>query len=69
VIDAQGDLRSFRTFQNQPAQRQRPVDAQLRRFLGTIGGRKSRYARALVEALGTAEAPRPLERLLEATAP
>lgn len=68
VLDAQDDLRAFRTFQNQPAQRTRPEDAQLRRFLGTIGGRKSRYARALVEALGASPAPRPLELLLDATA-
>jgi hypothetical protein len=68
VLEEQGDLRSFRTFQNQPAQRSRPVDAQLRRFLGTIGGRKSRYARALVDALGPMPAPRPLERLLVTTA-
>ncbi|MET0885114.1 MAG: ATP-dependent endonuclease, partial [Mycetocola sp.] len=69
VLNAQGDLRAFRTFQNQPAQRTRPVDAQLRRFLGSIGGRKSRYARALVEALGVTPAPRPLEVLLDAAAP
>jgi hypothetical protein len=68
VLEAQGDLRAFRTFQNQPAQRTRPVDAQLRRFLGSIGGRKSRYARALVDTLGQTPAPRPLERLLEVTA-
>ena len=68
ALESQGDLRAFRTFQNQPAQRGRDVDAQLRRFLGTIGGRKSRYARVLVEALGSAPAPRPLERLLDVTA-
>ncbi|MET0480613.1 MAG: ATP-dependent endonuclease, partial [Mycetocola sp.] len=44
TMDAQGDLRAFRIFQNQPAQRGRAVDAQQRRFLGSIGGRKSRYA-------------------------
>lgn len=65
TMDAQGDLRAFRIFQNQPAQRGRAVDAQQRRFLGSIGGRKSRYARALVEALGGARAPRPLEHLLD----
>ena len=69
AIDSEGDLRAFRTFQNQPAQRGRDVDAQLHRFLGTIGGRKSRYARVLVEALGREPAPRPLERLLDAVAP
>ena len=65
VMAAQGDLRAFRTFQNQPAQRGRAVDAQQRRFLGSIGGRKSRYARALIEALGPDVAPRPLRMLLE----
>lgn len=69
TMDAQGDLRAFRIFQNQPAQRDRAVDAQQRRFLGSIGGRKSRYARALVEALDGEPAPRPLERLLDVIAP
>jgi hypothetical protein len=64
VIEAQGELRAFRTFQNQPAQRLRPIDRQLRRFMGTQGGRKFQYARALVGALDLAEAPRPLDRLL-----
>ncbi|GGE96997.1 TOPRIM nucleotidyl transferase/hydrolase domain-containing protein [Mycetocola zhadangensis] len=68
ALAAEGDLRAFRTFQNQPAQRGRETPAQLRRFLGTIGGRKSRYARVLTGALGSAPAPRPLERLLEYTA-
>ena len=69
TMDAQGDLRAFRTFQNQPAQRSRAVDAQQRRFFGSIGGRKSRYARALVERLDGDRAPRPLELLLDRVAP
>jgi hypothetical protein len=64
VVDAQGELGSFRTFQKQPAQRERPPAAQLRRFLGTHSGRKSRYARVLVEALELARAPHPLAGLL-----
>jgi len=64
VVEAQGELPAFRTFQKQPAQRGRPTDAQLRRFLGTHSGRKSRYARALVEALDLARVPRPLTGLL-----
>ncbi|MET0781822.1 MAG: ATP-dependent endonuclease [Microbacterium sp.] len=64
AMDAEGDLRAFRVFQNQPAQRGRAVDAQQRRFLGSIGGRKSRYARALVRQLAGDRAPRPLEQLL-----
>ncbi|MBK3542184.1 MULTISPECIES: ATP-dependent endonuclease [Streptomyces] len=64
VIDDQGDLRTFRLFQRQPAQRERPVEAQLRRFMGTIGGRKEHYARALTEALDLSSLPRPLDGLL-----
>ncbi|MFD4749965.1 TOPRIM nucleotidyl transferase/hydrolase domain-containing protein [Streptomyces rubiginosohelvolus] len=64
VIDDQGDLRTFRLFQRQPAQRERPVEAQLRRFMGTIGGRKEHYARALTEALDLTRLPRPLGGLL-----
>lgn len=65
VVEQQGELALFRTFQKQPAQRERPVEAQLRRFLGTHSGRKAQYARALVEALPPAVAPRPLEGLLD----
>ncbi|MFH8712514.1 ATP-dependent endonuclease [Streptomyces zaomyceticus] len=64
VVDEQGELRAFRTFQKQPAQRERTVEQQLRRFLGTHSGRKAQYARALVEDLEPARVPRPLERLL-----
>ncbi|GAB3956757.1 TOPRIM nucleotidyl transferase/hydrolase domain-containing protein [Micromonospora vulcania] len=64
VLASEQDLARFRVFQNQPAQRERPVDRQLRRFLGTIKGRKIRYAGALVRALDPARVPRPLEKLL-----
>jgi hypothetical protein len=64
VLAAQNDLARFRTFQNQPAQRGRPVERQLRRFLGTTSGRKSQYARALVTALDPGRIPRPLDQLL-----
>lgn len=64
VIDDQGDLRTFRIFQRQPAQRERTVEAQLRRFMGTIGGRKEHYARALTDALDLARLPEPLDGLL-----
>ncbi|MFJ2895155.1 TOPRIM nucleotidyl transferase/hydrolase domain-containing protein [Streptomyces sp. NPDC087218] len=64
VVEAQGDLRAFRIFQKQPAQRERSVERQLRRFMGTISGRKSQYARSLVDALDLARVPRPLDRLL-----
>jgi predicted ATP-dependent endonuclease of OLD family len=64
VVEAQGELHSFRTFQKQPAQREKTVEEQLRRFLGTRSGRKSHYARALVEALELDRMPRPLELVL-----
>lgn len=64
VVEEQGELAAFRVFQKQPAQRDNPVDQQLRRFLGTHSGRKAQYARALVEALGHSAAPPPLEGLL-----
>jgi hypothetical protein len=64
VVAAQGELGTFRTFQNQPAQRGRARDAQLRRFMGTRSGRKIEYARLLVDALDLARVPRPLDRLL-----
>ncbi|MEE1738659.1 ATP-dependent endonuclease [Streptomyces sp. BE147] len=64
VVEAQGDLRAFHIFQKQPAQRERSVERQLRRFMGTISGRKSQYARSLVDALDLGRVPRPLDRLL-----
>ena len=64
IVEDQGELGSFRTLQKQPAQRERSIEAQLRRFMGTRGGRKIRYAPLLVEALDLARVPRPLGRVL-----
>jgi OLD-like protein len=64
VVEAQGDLRSFRILQKQPAQHGRSVEQQLRRFMGTRGGRKIHYARLLVEALDLNDVPRPLDGVL-----
>ena len=65
IVESQGELGRFRTFQNQPAQRARSIEAQLRRFLGTRGGRKIQYAPVLVGALDLAEVPQPLDGVLE----
>jgi hypothetical protein len=65
VVEANGELRAFRTMQSQPAQRGHTVEEQLHRFIGTKSGRKARYARALVEALDLAHVPAPLSRLLD----
>jgi len=64
VVEAQGELGSFRTFQQQPAWQGRGRQAQLRRFMSTHSGRKVRYARLLVDALELTNVPRPLDRLL-----
>jgi hypothetical protein len=64
VVDAHGDLGPFRTLQKQPEWRGRPLDAQLRRFFGSGGRRKIRYARHLVDALDLARVPRPLDGVL-----
>jgi hypothetical protein len=64
VVDAEGDLGSFRTLQKQPQWRDRPVEEQLRRFMGSGARRKIRYARLLVEALDLGRMPRPLDRVL-----
>jgi hypothetical protein len=67
IVEAQGDLRAFRTLQKQPEWRGRPAEQQLRRFMGSGGRRKTRYARFLVEALELDRMPRPLVGVLAAT--
>jgi hypothetical protein len=64
VVDAQGELRSFRTLQKQAAWQGRTTEEQLRRFMGSGARRKIRYARLLVDALDLAQVPRPLDRVL-----
>ncbi len=64
VAEAHGELNAFRTLQKQPAWRGQPVEEQLRRFMGSGGSRKIRYARLLVEALDPDAAPVPLDRVL-----
>lgn len=64
VLADQGELGSFRLMQQQPAQRGRPIEQQLRRFIACGSGRKSRYAALLVEALPLDRVPGPLCRLL-----
>ena len=62
-----GDLQAFRTLQKQPAWLGQPVEEQLRRFMGSGGRRKLRYASYLVAALDLDKMPRPLTGVLEAT--
>jgi predicted ATP-dependent endonuclease of OLD family len=64
VIDAQGELESFRSLQRQPAWRGRTTEEQLRRFFGTHKGRKIQSAPLLVDALDLNQVPRPLDGVL-----
>jgi hypothetical protein len=64
IVETHGDLGAFRTLQKQPEWRGRPVDEQLRRFFGSGGSRKIRYAPLLVEALELDRMPRPLDGVL-----
>jgi hypothetical protein len=63
VLERNGKLSSFRTFQKQPQWQGRPTEDQLRRFFGSSAG-KIRFARLLVEALDLDRVPRPLDRVL-----
>ena len=64
VVEAHGDLGPFHTLQKQAAWQGRPTEEQLRRFMGSGGRRKIRYARFLVEALEPSQVPRPLDAVL-----
>jgi hypothetical protein len=61
VLEEQHELRAFRTFQKQPAHRDRPLEEQL---YGFMWNRKQRYAVLLVDALDLERVPRPLDRVL-----
>jgi hypothetical protein len=67
IAEAKGDLQSFRTLQRQPAWNGRATEEQLRRWMGSGGRRKLRYAAYLVEALELTKMPRPLTGVLNAT--
>jgi hypothetical protein len=64
LIDAEGELASFRIMQRQPDQQGRSLEQQLRRFMGTRSGRKAHYARVLAGAVDLDRVPLPLDRLL-----
>ena len=64
VVASQGDLETFRNFQNQPAWRGRSTESQLLRWMHN-GDRHQRYPPLLIEALEPARIPRPLVGVLE----
>jgi hypothetical protein len=64
ILRANDDLHRFQALQQMPAWRGRAVEEQLRRFMGSGGRRKIRYARLLVYALDLDGVPRPLDCVL-----
>jgi hypothetical protein len=66
LLAEHGELVRFRGFQQQPAQRAKATDAQLRRFMGTHSGRKARFAPILVRALEESRIPAAMSSLLAA---
>ncbi|NUR58627.1 MAG: ATP-dependent endonuclease [Catenulispora sp.] len=64
IIAAQGEQRSFRTLQRQPAMRDKTLLHQLRRMMGGRSGGKERWARLLAEAVPLERVPRPLDAVL-----
>ncbi len=65
VVESQGELGSFRTFQKQPEWRGRPESAQLRRFFAGKSRRTLRYARLLLEEVEMDRVPKPLDAVLD----
>lgn len=65
VADQSEDGRRFRKLAGQPEWRERPVEEQLRRWFGSGGSRKVRYATLLVAALPPGSLPTPLAAVLD----
>jgi hypothetical protein len=65
VLEAQGELASFRRFQAMPEHRHSPAHRQLHRFLGTRATRKIRCAKLLVDELDFSRLPHPFVGLVE----
>lgn len=61
LLEAQGELSVFRTYQKQPAHRKRPIEEQLRGFLWN---RKLEYGVLIINALDLDRVPRPLAAVL-----
>ncbi|WP_037608548.1 TOPRIM nucleotidyl transferase/hydrolase domain-containing protein [Streptacidiphilus rugosus] len=64
LVAAEGELRSFRTLQKQPALREWSLHDQLRRLMSGRSGGKERYAALMAGAVPLDRVPRPLAQLL-----
>ena len=65
IAGQEEDGRRFSKLQQMPEWRGRPVEDQLRRWFGSGGRRKVRYAHLLVEACAMDLMPRPLVQVLD----
>ena len=65
IAEQEEDARRFAKLQQMPEWRGRPVEDQLRRWFGSGGSRKVRYAALLVGACPMEQMPRPLVSVLE----
>jgi hypothetical protein len=65
VIAGEGELDTFRSFQNQVYWRGRPVERQLRRWFHAADRRAHRYPPLLIAAMEPEEIPAPLIGVLE----
>ena len=61
LVESRGQLGAFSTYRKQPAQRAKPLEAQLH---GWLHNWKIRYAAPLVEALDLGRVPPPLDGVL-----
>jgi hypothetical protein len=61
LLEVQGELSAFRTYQKQPAHREETIETQLRGFLWN---RKLEYGVLIVDALELDRIPRPLAEVL-----
>lgn len=65
LVADEGELRSFRTLQRQPAQRGRSLHEQLHRLMSGRSGGKERYAAVMAQAVELDRVPRPLAAVLD----
>jgi len=65
LVEAQGEIASFRRLQRQPALRERSLHDQLRRLMSGRSGGKLRYAGIMAGAVDLQRVPRPLDAVLD----
>ena len=64
LMDAHGDLKTFRNFQDQPGHRDVEAAEQVRRYVSASGARKAKYAALMAEAVPYEAVPDPLQGIV-----